>query len=104
MYQRSADLFLGLPFNIASTSLLLYIVAKLVGMQPDNVHISLGDCHIYDVHSNQVKEQIKRQPYKFPKLIIPEYNCLEDVEHSCYKDFVLEDYISHPAIKAEMVA
>jgi thymidylate synthase len=104
MYQRSADLFLGLPFNIASTTLLLYIVAKLVGMQPDNVHISLGDCHIYEVHSNQVKEQIKRQPYKFPKLIIPEYNSLEDVEHSCYKDFILEDYISHPAIKADMVA
>lgn len=104
MYQRSADLFLGLPFNIASTSLLLYIVAKLVGMQPDNVHISLGDCHIYEVHSNQVKEQIKRMPYKFPKLIIPEFNSLDAVEQATYKDFILEDYISHPAIKADMVA
>jgi len=104
MYQRSADLFLGLPFNIASTSLLLYIVAKLVGMEPDNVHISLGDCHIYDVHINQVKEQVKRQPMKFPKIIIPEFNILEDVEQANYKDFLLQDYNCHPAIKAEMVA
>jgi dihydrofolate reductase/thymidylate synthase len=104
MYQRSADLFLGLPFNIASTSLLLYIVAKLVGMEPDNVHISLGDCHIYEVHKNQVQEQIKRQPMKFPKLIIPEFKLLEDVEQSNYKDFILQDYNSHPSIKAEMVA
>ncbi len=104
MYQRSADLFLGLPFNIASTSLLLYIVAKLVGMQPDNVHISLGDCHIYDCHINAVSEQIKRIPFKFPKLIIPEFKTIEDVENSNYKQFILEDYNCHPSIKAEMVA
>ena len=104
MYQRSADLFLGLPFNIASTSLLLYIVAKLVGMQPDNVHISLGDCHIYECHINQVREQLKRQPFPFPKLIIPEFKLLEEVEHSTYKDYLLQDYNSHPSIKAEMVA
>jgi thymidylate synthase len=104
MYQRSADLFLGLPFNIASTSLLLYIVAKLVGMQPDNVIISLGDCHIYECHINQVREQIKRQPYNFPKLIMPEFKTIEDVEQSNYKNFTLEDYNCHPAIKAEMVA
>jgi thymidylate synthase len=104
MYQRSADLFLGLPFNIASTSLLLYIVAKLVGMKPDNVHISLGDCHIYDCHINQVQEQIKRQPYKFPTLIIPEFKTIEDVEQSNYKNFILENYNSHPTIKADMVA
>lgn len=104
MYQRSADLFLGLPFNIASTSLLLYIVAKLVGMQPDNVHISLGDCHIYENHIEQVKEQVKRKPYKFPTLIIPEFKTIEDVEQSNYKQFILENYNSHPSIKAEMVA
>ncbi len=104
MYHRSADLFLGLPFNIASTSLLLYIVAKLVGMQPDNVHISLGDCHIYECHINQVREQLKRQPYNFPKLIIPEFKTIEDVEHLNYKNFTLEDYNCHPAIKADMVA
>ncbi len=104
MYQRSADLFLGLPFNIASTTLLLYIVAKLVGMQPDNVIISLGDCHIYDSHINQVKEQLSRTPFKFPKLTIPDFNSIEEVEQSTYKDFILDDYKSHPSIKAEMVA
>jgi thymidylate synthase len=104
MYQRSADLFLGLPFNIASTTLLLYIVAKLCKLEPANVHISLGDCHIYEVHMNQVKEQLKRQPFKFPKLIIPEFKSLEDVEQATYKDFILEDYNCHPSIKAEMVA
>jgi len=104
MYQRSADLFLGLPFNIASTTLLLYIVAKLVGMQPDNVHISLGDCHIYDCHIDAVREQIKRKPFIFPKLVIPEFNCIDDVEQSNYKQFILEDYFCHPSIKAEMVA
>jgi thymidylate synthase len=104
MYQRSADLFLGLPFNIASTTLLLYIVAKLVGMEPENVHISLGDCHIYETHISAVQEQLKRQPMKFPKMIIPEFKCLEDVEQSNYKAFLLEDYNSHPSIKAEMVA
>jgi thymidylate synthase len=83
---------------------LLYIVAKLVNMQPDNVHISLGDCHIYDCHINQVREQIKRQPYKLPTLIIPEFKTIEDVEQSNYKNFILENYNSHPAIKAEMVA
>lgn len=104
MYQRSADLFLGLPFNIASTSLLLYIVAKLVGMEPDNVHITLGDCHIYESHINQVKEQLKRQPMLFPKLIIPDFKTIEDVEQSNYKDFLLQDYNCHPSIKADMVA
>jgi dihydrofolate reductase/thymidylate synthase len=104
MYQRSADLFLGLPFNIASTTLLLYIVAKLCKLKPDNVHISLGDCHIYEVHIDQVKEQLKRQPFKFPKLIIPEFKSLEDVEQATFKDFILEDYNCHPSIKAEMVA
>jgi thymidylate synthase len=104
MYQRSADLFLGLPFNIASTTILLYIVAKLVNMEPDNVIITLGDCHIYENHITQVVEQLKREPYEFPKLIIPDFKTIEDVEKATYKDFILEDYNSHPAIKAEMVA
>jgi thymidylate synthase len=104
MYQRSADLFLGLPFNIASTTILLYIVAKLVNMEPDNVIITLGDCHIYSTHITQVVEQLKREPYEFPKLIIPDFKTIEDVENATYKDFILQDYNSHPAIKADMVA
>ncbi len=104
MYQRSADLFLGLPFNIASTTLLLYIIAKLVNMEPDNVIITLGDCHIYETHINQVKEQLNRIPFDLPKLIIPDFKTLEEVEKSTYRDFELVDYTSHPSIKADMVA
>jgi thymidylate synthase len=104
MYQRSADLFLGLPFNIASTTLLLYIVAKLVNMTPDNVHITLGDCHIYDAHIDAVKEQLSRECFDLPKLIIPDFKTLEEVEQSCYTDYKLENYISHPSIKAQMIA
>jgi dihydrofolate reductase/thymidylate synthase len=104
MYQRSADLFLGLPFNIASTSLLLYIVAKLVNMTPDMVHITLGDCHIYESHINAVKEQLNRTPNCLPKLIIPEFKTIEEVEASSYNDYTLIDYIYYPPIKAEMIA
>lgn len=104
MYQRSADLFLGLPFNIASTTLLLYIVAKLVNMTPDNVHITLGDCHIYDAHIDAVKEQLSRECFDLPKLIIPDFKTLEEVENSNYTDYKLENYNSHPAIKAPMIA
>ncbi len=104
MYQRSADLFLGLPFNIASTTLLLYIVAKLVNMTPDNVHITLGDCHIYDAHIDAVKEQLSRECFDLPKLIIPDFKTLEEVENSNYTDYKLENYNSHPPIKAPMIA
>jgi thymidylate synthase len=104
MYQRSADLFLGLPFNIASTTLLLYIVAKLVNMTPDNVHITLGDCHIYESHIDSVKEQLSRECFDLPKLIIPDFKTLEEVENSNYTDYKLENYNSHPAIKAPMIA
>ncbi len=104
MYQRSADLFLGLPFNIASTSLLLYIVAKLVNMVPDMVHITLGDCHIYEQHLDAVKEQLSRQPYNLPKLIIPDFKTIEEVELSTFADYKLEDYNSHTTIKAQMIA
>jgi thymidylate synthase len=104
MYQRSADLFLGLPFNIASTTLLLYIVAKLVNMVPDMVHITLGDCHIYEQHLDAVKEQLSRFPYDLPKLMIPDFKTIEEVESSTFADYKLEDYNSHPSIKAHMIA
>ncbi len=104
MYQRSADLFLGLPFNIASTSLLLYIVAKLVNMTPDMVHITLGDCHIYEEHLDAVEEQLSRSPYNLPKLVIPDFKTIEEVELSSHTDYLLVDYNSNPSIKAQMIA
>ena len=104
MYQRSSDLFLGEPFNIASTSLLLCIVSQLVGLKPGMVHLVLGDCHIYDEHIDAVKEQLSRVPLKLCKLKIKEFTTLEQVEMAVLGDFILEDYISHPAIKAKMIA
>lgn len=105
MYQRSADLFLGLPFNISSYSLLLVLVGKIVGRKVGKLHIFLGDCHIYESHIPQVKEQLGRIPYKFPELKInKEVRELDDVLDLKFEDLVLVNYKSHPAIKAEMIA
>jgi dihydrofolate reductase / thymidylate synthase len=104
MYQRSADVFLGLPFNIASTSLLLYIIAKLTNLNPKMVTISLGDCHIYKEHLVQCKEQLSRTTFQLPKLNIPDFKTLKEVENSIFKDYKLLDYNYHPSIKAQMIA
>jgi thymidylate synthase len=95
--QRSVDTFLGLPFNIASYGLLLEIIAKEVNMVPDELIGNLGDVHLYLNHIEQAKEQISRTPYELPKLII-EHSSLEPVE-LVHK---LENYQSHPAIKAPL--
>jgi len=95
--QRSVDTFLGLPFNIASYGLLLEIIAKEVNMIPDELIGNLGDVHLYSDHIDQAKEQIGRTPYELPKLVI-EHSSLEPVE-LVYK---LENYQSHPTIKAPL--
>ena len=104
MYQRSADLFLGLPFNIASTSLLLYIVASLTNLKPHQVTITLGDCHIYEEHVKVVKEQLSRTLFPLPQLYVPDFNTIEEVEKSCLKDYTIKNYQHHPSIKAKMIA
>jgi thymidylate synthase/dihydrofolate reductase len=103
-YNRSSDLFLGLPFNIASSALLLMIISKLTNLTPRYLNLSLGDVHIYSEHEKCVKEQLERIPYLFPKVILPEFTNLEEVEKLTYKDFIIEDYNFYTAIKAEMVA
>lgn len=103
-YNRSSDAFLGLPFNIASSSLFLMIIAKLTKLVPRYFNLSLGDVHIYGNHIEQVKEQIKRIPYVSPNIILPEMENIKDVEKLTYKDFELLEYLCHPTIKAEMVA
>ena len=95
--QRSVDTFLGLPFNIASYGLLLEIIAREVNMVPDELIGNLGDVHLYLNHVEQAKEQIGRTPYELPKLVI-EYSSLNPVELASK----LEDYQSHPAIKAPL--
>ncbi|MGB9609017.1 MAG: thymidylate synthase, partial [Minisyncoccia bacterium] len=100
MYQRSCDMFLGVPFNIASYSLLLSMVAQVTGFKPKEfIHI-LADAHIYHNHFNQVKEQLLRHPYPAPKLWLnPEIKNIDDFK---MEDIKLIDYNFHPAIKAEM--
>ena len=104
MYQRSCDLFLGLPFNIASTSLLLHIVASLTNTIPGTVNIILGDYHIYSEHKEQVLTQLSREPYSLCELVMPNFNTLEDVEKSKFEDYKIYNYEHHPAIKANMIA
>lgn len=103
VYCRSSDAFLGLPFNITSYSVLLYIVGKLCNMQPLELHMSLGDVHIYKNHLNQVMEQIERPVMPSPKLIVSKrITELEDIRFATIDDFELEDYHPHPPIHAEM--
>jgi len=104
MYQRSVDSFLGLPFNIASTSLLLIIIAKLCNYQAGRVIITMGDIHIYNNHLNQIETQLNRNPLKMCNVNIPNFKSLEEVENSKLEDYKLIDYNSYGLIKASMVA
>lgn len=105
MYQRSADTFLGLPFNIASTSLLTCIIAKVTNLDPGEVIISLGDTHLYDEHVEAALKQLERTPKQFPKLEIKkEIKNINDIETLSYSDFELINYQCHPGIKANMIA
>ena len=102
MYQRSADMFLGVPFNIASYALLLSILAKILSLKPKRFIHSFGDAHIYINSIDQVKEQLSRDPKPLPKLIIPNIDNLEDINKLNVDDFILENYDPHPPIKAKM--
>jgi thymidylate synthase len=97
LYQRSADIFLGVPFNIASYSLLLMMVAQVTGFQPGEFVHTMGDAHIYLNHLDQVKSQLSRQPFPLPVMSInPERKHILDF---VYEDFRLENYQCHPHIK-----
>lgn len=97
LYQRSGDVFLGVPFNIASYALLTYMMAQATQLQVGDFVHTLGDAHIYLNHVQQVKEQLMRTPYSSPKLQLnPEIKSLFDFE---YKDIQLVDYEAHPHIK-----
>jgi len=100
LYQRSADIFLGVPFNIASYALLALIVAKVAGYQPGDFVHTFGDVHIYEIHLNQVKEQLKRKPLPFPKLSF-NHN-FKTIDEFRPEYVTLENYQSHPPIKAPL--
>ncbi|WP_245547379.1 thymidylate synthase [Nocardia brevicatena] len=97
LYQRSADLFLGVPFNIAGYALLTRMVAQQTGFEPGDFIWTGGDCHIYDNHVEQVTEQLSRTPYPFPTLRLRRAASLFDYR---YEDVEVVDYRCHPAIKA----
>jgi len=100
LYQRSADIFLGVPFNIASYSLLTVILARATGNRPGEFIHSFGDVHIYSTHIEQVKEQLTREPKPFPTLTInPSVKTIDDFKPEHAK---LENYEPHPPIKAEL--
>ena len=99
MYQRSADLFLGVPFNIASYALFTHLVAKTIGAQAGELILTFGDVHIYNNHMEQVLEQLTREPYPLPYLDLSD---VKDIWSARMEDIYLMNYEHHPTIKAEM--
>ena len=100
LYQRSADCFLGVPFNIASYALLLQMMAQVTGLEAGDFVHTLGDAHLYLNHLDQARLQLTREPRSLPRMVInPE---VKDIFGFTYDDFKLEDYDPHPHIKAEV--
>lgn len=99
MYQRSCDVGLGVPFNIASYALLTCLIAKICKLNPGDFYYCMGDSHIYKNHIEQLKEQITRTPFKFPTIEIKD---IDDIDNIKYDDIILKDYQCYDNIKMNM--
>ena len=100
LYQRSGDMFLGVPFNITSYSFLLHIIGSITGYKPRKLIHVIGDAHIYEQHIEPVQTQVSRIPYMFPILEMKDITDIDDIKET---DFNVAGYSSHPKITAEMV-
>lgn len=103
-YNRSSDIGLGLPFNIASTSLLIMLIAKITKLTPRYLNLTLGDAHIYESHIEPLRDQISRFIYTSPQISFPNIKNISQIENLSYTDFTLENYRYHETIKMEMQA
>jgi thymidylate synthase len=103
MYQRSGDLFLGLPFNIASSALLTYMIASVTGTKPSKLLICIGDAHIYTSHIDQIKLQMQREPLPSPRVVIKS-DLTNLIDYIKYENIELIEYQSHGKIQAPMIA
>jgi thymidylate synthase len=101
LYQRSSDVFLGLPFNIAQYALLLMMVAQVTGLEARELIVSIGDAHLYTNHLDSAKTQLKRKPFKFPTVKLN--SSVKNIDDFKIEDFELTDYEYHPHIKADLV-
>ena len=102
LYQRSADFGLGVPFNIASYSLLTHMLAQICDLEVGDFVWTGGDCHIYTNHVDAITEQLKRQPLELPKLIMPAFSSLEELLKTKTSDYILEGYKHYPTINMDM--
>ena len=102
LYQRSADMFLGVPFNIASYSLLTHMLAQICGLEVGDFVWTGGDCHIYSNHMAQVKQQLEREPMDCPQLLMPEFSNLTELLNTSVNDYKLLNYNPMDSIKAPM--
>lgn len=100
MYQRSGDVGLGVPFNIASYAMLTHMVAHVTDLEPGNFIHTLGDAHIYRNHINQLKELLNRVPYPLPTLTF--HRPVDSIDNFIYEDFQIQNYLFHPAIKLDV--
>ena len=102
LYQRSADMGLGVPFNIASYSLLTHMIARITGLKAGHFIHTIGDCHVYEDHLLSLKLQLNRQPRDPPTILIDKRQNLREIDDFTFKDFTLCDYNPYPGLPLNM--